>query len=81
MGRPARSGNQVGLVWRTIFGLKMFKNFDIKIDGNLQISGTENLKTQPCFWLRVSSPRGVTESAGQNAETYCRSRRFGPHIP
>ena len=80
MGRPARSGNQVGLVWRTISGLKMFKNFDIKIDGNLQISGTENLKTQPCFWLRVSSPRGVTECAAQNAETYCGRRVLRTHL-
>ena len=23
------------------------------------------------FWLRFASPRGVTESAAQNAETYC----------
>ena len=81
MGRPARSGNQVGPVWRTVPGLKMLRNFDIKIDGTLQISGNENLKTQPCFWLRFSGPKGVTESGAQNGETYCRSRRFAPHFP
>ena len=70
MGRPARSGNQVGSVWRTVSGLKMLRKFYIKIDGTLQISGTENLKKQPCFWLRFSGPKGVTESAAQNGETY-----------